>query len=1260
MTVATRQARRAQETPPSNPFVKYDPVADIPNAQGMLEQEQPAIPGGGPPNQMEQTPPEPVTPPERAPLTANEAFALAKIIDDIGPEGMPIEDYDESMRLLVKFESDNPGVLADMERNTLHAQWSAQNIDSTPHESSRLRQAQQKAQAKQTRMAYGREGIGPSAAAKQFPIPTSLEQLPPPAPGSWDEAIRNEEKDGLDTTTGALGFQEQFNLARKVNGSNAQFRLLYSMAKDNLEQAGIALPSGMHPLKYNENLQQLEMLVPTEDGKVRRVLVEPELMNIASLGKVADVEELMAMTGATLSQMTPKGLSGRTLTRLAQRHPALAEFAGDFGWRNAGIVLEGLLDAEALGGDTGLTDVVDALTGRDQGSMWEVLLGPNTGESASGTIASRIFGRVFQGGGNRGRKNINETIEADMRTGSTEAEAVARQRERIDSNIQEAADTLEELQRLTDVPVTFDRGQISDSAVEIATQRGRTERLTPEEKVDMEVIRKRNWEAFEDATESVHASRITNPDKNAEVMVEELSALERSGVEAAGDIGFTRIPTGTGERLVFGWNQGTGHTSLRGKLGARGDKLDGYGSELEGARAGAKVEIDRDNKEIMITYLMADEAFPDAAPLMLERILEEVTPYLNSNYRLLGDMQITQYSAAMIRSLEDAGVVMAPGRRLVATDAGEVTWIRSAEGDPTFEVLQIPGTSFTRVPMEKEVVPFDEVRLGSMLENDLAQLETLKNWSEVYDASLYANIGFNRETGRSTYQVFNPKNSKLVKIANELLANVEEGLSGAQVAREDALLGAMFVKSADEEGYPVLQGLVEEQLDAGQLLRSRAVLKDVYERTSDPRVKEVYDAVNDLLYDGKWMWKGKEVDLGTRAMVGNSLSRADKAAEDLVTKQSMIESSHLFKRNAEGELVHTTLKDFGSLMSTNNKFFKHIDPWIKAAPENFDNMRSVLFELYNKEVLEKGWTAASHRSFFNKYDTAVNKLLSPDEANNLRNVHFTSGGENPIVARADHYRRRNMALSAYGTMEPGNLLGSISRISTGVDRAAGIPLPKNPIKRVRAYLNNVRALSEQSYRDLQDNSLREVQNRMQKLFFGPDAKADPTKQVKQFREWLDKPLTQGGASNKEILRELHGDQYVTDLEAIWRGMHMDVRRFKMQGSSPLLQGDIIRTSRTLMGPLNVWQRRVSASNWVRLRLHAKRALDVMSDPAKVRELQAHKGYPVRSRPGMAVLARIGILPYTGWDGEGEMPDDAYQKGLAFIEWLDGLRDEDAE
>ena len=190
---------------------------------------------------------------------------------------------------------------------------------------------------------------------------------------------------------------------------------------------------------------------------------------------------------------------------------------------------------------------------------------------------------------------------------------------------------------------------------------------------------------------------------------------------------------------------------------------------------------------------------------------------------------------------------------------------------------------------------------------------------------------------------------------------------------------------------------------------------------------------------------------------------------------------------------------------------------------------------------------------------------------------------------------------------------------------------------------------------------------MQDTFFGPDAGSkDPTKAVEEFWDWLYKdPTALPGTSesakitNAMILEQLHGKEYVANLYTIMKGMRMDIRRFRVNAQPTLLQGDVVKTSRTLMGPLNVWQRRVSASNWIRLGMQAKRAMDVMSDPNKIRHLTAAKGYPVRSRPGMAALIRSGILPGITWEGQGELPQDLYEQGLAYLSWLQDVGEYDA-
>ena len=533
-------------------------------------------------------------------------------------------------------------------------------------------------------------------------------------------------------------------------------------------------------------------------------------------------------------------------------------------------------------------------------------------------------------------------------------------------------------------------------------------------------------------------------------------------------------------------------------------------------------------------------------------------------------------------------------------------------------------------------------RTNQILEDDLAFLETASAEAEFWGIKWKGNIGWQPQREKSIYHINNPRTSRLNRIAEQLEARIERSLTGMDASEADSLLGRIFKKQVDEEGYPILEGLTNETLDIGQLARARDSLQALADRTGDVEVRIALEAVNEMFENGKILDNfGNEVPENISSSLRNTWESLNDATNTYRRIESRLSSNPLFQRNEAGEFINTDLKTLGNLMKNGSKFRQHMRPWMHGNPQATQTVQDALMTIYRDTVLSgTGFTASKHATFLRNYDVALKEVFSEADLRTFRNTHFDPKGRNILVERAERSRRIMNRLANYGEMRAGSLVDDL----TAIGNKSG-----SPRKRTRMYMQELERANPGLAAQVRADSLEEVRRMINDRFFGDAAANNPVKHAEVFKNWIDE--------REHALRALHGDQYVTDLRSIWRGMHLDTQRFRIAASKPELQGDVVRTSRTLMGPLNVWQRRVSAFNWLRWRHTAKKASAVISEPDKLRQLNVAKGIPIRSRPGIAVLARIGILPGTGWDGEGELPDDVYEKGIQFVDWLASVQDE---
>jgi hypothetical protein len=1204
-----------QDVPTNDPTpaTEDNPAGDVPFTQGMRDQFA----------NPDRSDPAPVI------RDAATAFMLADRLKTMGKEKLGAS-YDRGVRALATFNQQYPGAMGAYREQLAQTRWMDENLDTTPHKSSRLTAAQRSATAQRARAEGFEPTIASMAAARDIPIPKTIEELPKLEPGSRAAVLEREESLGLDTTSGITSFSEKFNLARKVNGSETQARMLYALAADNLEHAGITLPKGVDPVNYNEDIGQLEALVPTEDGKVKRVLVDPEFFRPQDLGGVADIEELFAMTGATLSQITGGG-AARVANRFATKHPAIAEFVGDFGWRNTGIVLEGLLDAEALGGDTTLQDVADALDKSD-----------NFGESATGTAFSRVLGRLT---GQRATKSdVDVDLQQFRKKGMTDDEAAAAAEQEVRSNLDEAADTLEEVQKLTDKPFTTTKAEASGSLEEIATQKGREARLTAAEQTKINIRRDTNRAALSDAVDNIHNNRlptnvVSSPHQTAAKVESQLTAKGDAASDISVKVGSYNDTYGAVEVYTWKWNQGSDSVNMKG-LGKPTDELQqGFQNDLTGVGSGADVRVDHGAKTVTIKYVGEDESFPGGAAIMMDRMMKDLGD-IPSDYRWVSDNQLSQYSMAMAARLEKEGFGIKMNDGVYTERDGDVLWTRGPALEPVYEITHIPG-KMMRVPLAADSAEYSAARVADTLDDDLAYVANGKAHAEFWGVKWQSQIGWQADRQKSIYSIANPRTSKLNRMAKQLEARIERSLTGMDASAADRTLGQVFRKQVDEDGYPIIEGLTNDTLDIGHLGRSRDSLRALYERTKDPEVGLMLDTVEDMMKNGKILDNfGNAVDEGTGTALRGTWERLNETTDILRHAESAVTSNPLFAKNRDGQYINIELKEMGNALRNGSKFLQHISPWMNSNPSGQMHVREALMSLYTDSVLGgTGFTAAKHHTFLRNYSTSLRSVFSEGDMAEFAATNFTKEGRNILADRAAASRSAMNRLEQFGTLTPGKMVESLTEIGkTG-----------NPRKRTMTYMRELKRMDPQLAEQVRIESLVENKRMINERFFSDTASQNPAKSADSFKKYIDE--------HEHALRALHGDQYVTDLKNTWRGLHLDTQRFRIGAATPELQGDVIRTSRTLMGPLNVWQRRVSASNWIRLRWHSKKAVEAVADPEKLRHLTLAAGVPSRSRPGIAALVRAGILPGTGWDGAGEMPEDVYQKGLEFNEWLQSVSDE---
>ena len=879
-------------------------------------------------------------------------------------------------------------------------------------------------------------------------------------------------------------------------------------------------------------------------------------------------------------------------------------------------MLEGILDAEALGGGTSLNDVVEALDKSD-----------NLLESGTGVLAGRTLGRFLQGSGRGGKVHIDPEQYAvrgdNVRTARETAERD------VAASIEESAQALEDLNRLTDKNFYINRGTASGSELEELVQGARENRLTAKNATKLEIKYNRNREAMADAIENIHNNRrATDPSSyNPRTTLREIDEAVQARGSVLEDIEWAtthnRMPQADG--TVHATEQ---HTFFFRKGSGEGPADPNKPSSFD-MSSGLVVEVNHTTREVVIPSLANDEKVPGGAPFLLAEALEKIE--IPPNYVVGSGDVVSPNTLQLAQRLEDAGwgLRLADQDNLIPITDARGKGLETADGGNVFTITHIPG-KYHYNPLPDYAEPYSRSALTEQLDDTLGLLAAQGENVSATNSRLQATLGWNPDRQKGIYSVANSRGSRLNRTLSQIEARLREAPTGVQEREANALLRSALKTQSDEEGYEILAGLNDEALDYANLLRARDSIEAVANRTKDPMTARLVEDIEYALSNGKIVQSSSRepVDAATDQAIRTARRNAQEAQMAYEYLESKVTTNALFKKNALGEYQNIELKELGNVLRNGSKYYQHIKPFLRSNPSANQTFQSAISDLYKDQVLSgTGFTKGKHDTFMRNYSTALEELFPPDVLAAARNVNFDpKTGNNFLLSRMEEVKRLYNPLATMGTIEPTNIVGSLSRM-------------ENPA----LYLRKLTKLNPRLAGQLREDAIEQGRRNLQERFFNPENSGNPMKRAQALDSYI--------ADNKAALVALHGDQYVTDLSAVARTYRLDARRLTAGAMKAEDQPDVIRTSRTILGPLSRLQRRITAGNWIRLRLTAKQAMDVYSDPAKLRQLQAMRGVPARSRPGVAAMVRIGLLTGTGWDGVGTMPDDAYQKGIEFLDWL---------
>lgn len=1000
------------------------------------------------------------------------------------------------------------------------------------------------------------------------PYGFARDNTPVTSEGSREAVLRQVEKQGVDTTTGFGDFGEVFGAAKEFNSPTARATYMDGIVRRNLEEAGIEVPKSLQVVDVHPDLEEMMFLRPTEDGKLKWTLAEAEFFRPQDVAAIADLPSTLSAVGAGAAAMLPV------------KHPLLTEFAGDYLGRQAGNALEYLWASGEVSNE----------------EVQSVFGGQALMESALETGISRATGRVVDFAKTRGKSRITER-DPDRAS-------------ELDASIQETADTLEALQQLTSREFNITRREASNRDIDIQEQAAQESKLKSANRATLERIRTDNVRALAEANDAIARNHSTT----------DLPAYEPYTVARQARDSVIRL------RNEYGTVAAPEVEHFRGGRVARYFYKDSKAPTSANAKpqAGVTVVFDDDAGVAMIDNIADAPNFRGGMPALFEEAFKDSAM---GDYALVSGRQLSREADAMMQRLSDKGWQVTKNPNAVLEDG---VW-KVPDGSPVYTVDAAPGEVLAKGDVA--TAEFDRRKVEGTLEDLESLLPAAEQMSNEANSLLRGAIKWSEQRQTSGYALDNPRTSSLRAHLRRIQNRVDNALTGAEASEADRKLAALIRKEEGEEGETILSGLAGEELDIGNFLTARDKVLEIAERTGDQDMARVATTMDNMLRRGNiYTNKGNLVADSTRANINARVDDARRAQERVVSTASEINANVMFKKNANGEYVNTTPKDFDTLLASGSRFMKHLKPLIESNPAIKLEAINAINEQYRKRVLDKGWTRAKHETFMARYSNAMDAVMSPEQVRLLQEFPLQNrrSAWDSEVARSRSIVQRQidrlgMSKNDPTNVNPENIIGSLSKMGR-----AGAEI----------FMRDLNRSDPRLAAALRETSIEQTRRFLHETFFNVDKGVSRLKMADDLRMWL--------GDNKETLRAVHGEMYVRDLQTVVNAHLLDARRRRIPGFTPETQGDVIRVTRSLLGPLSKPQRQITAGNMVRQRFLANKILEVYSDPAKLRELRSAKGISPLSRAGIAVLSRMGI-----WEAAGLAEDDPQflPKAREFLEQI---------
>ena len=934
-------------------------------------------------------------------------------------------DRHRTMMMLERFEEQRPGQLSKAHAAREIDSWEAGVIDAQPHASS-------------FELNQRRRNLGPSGDIAFRPA-RRLEDLPP---DSYERVVREAELAGLDTTSGfGDNIWEVMKAAAQFDSPHVRNMFMETAVRSAIDEAGVTIPDGYQVVRNHPDLGTPMYLKPTEDGKLRWTLADPQYSSFKDIGIIADPSDLLSAIGAGVGT----AMTGNRL---------IGELAGDMVGRNVGLLIEMLISRDMLKED----EVYKAF-------------GIGLLESGGETAVSRAGGRVMD------RLTRGNRVLVDPRANTSD----------IEQHISETADMMETIETITGRALSLTPAEAAGSASALRIQRSKEANLSSAQQISLANERDINANILAEANEKAMGPRDPGAmDKNAYQAVEELPIAAKSADQKKNKELVTRSRTYDPENrdvelidFAFTDDVSTGST---------------FRAE-DGFDKGVRLEVDRALERTVLTDAFAGQHSQGNTIVLLDRAWREAQEI---GYPMYTSSSISPSAQKMIKRMEEMGWRFDP-----AVDPSDIKIaangnMYSESGEPLFKIVGAPGEVTLTKPFRED--GFEKMALESELRTYEEMLPAAQQWANEAQDNLLGTIGWKPQSRTSNYYVVNDARTGLRTQIRAIQNRFDQALTGVEAQGANRLLRQSIRTATDEEGNDFLTGLAGDTLDLGNLIRARDAMAEVAAKTQDPDAIRLVQTIDNLLKNGTVKTnKGTTVAASRRTTINEQIRSVSEAQDAVHEAASAVNVGIIFKKNADGEYINTTPQQWRTLLK-GRSFLVNLAPVVGNSTGIRAESARVLRGLYRDEVMPNGaaWSRAKHDKFMSDYAESINHVFDENDVSQLQAYDLQGGaGElweklvNKATFRAE--RARAMTGATRTPTGPDPIAIQPTRIIESLNSQNWI--------QVQGYMDWVRRTDPKHFEVLQEQGRQQIQNHLKhKVFSGDELTRS---QSKHLTEWYD-------------------------------------------------------------------------------------------------------------------------------------------------------------